>query len=130
MTNKFALIVSGLVVFGLVACEEKKAADDAAVEPTAAVEATATEPAPAAEASTDSQSGTLLKEYEKFVDEYVGLVKKVKEGDAAAAQDMQKLAEKTQEWATKFAEKAESMTEADKEKLQGLAERIVKAATE
>ena len=46
MMNKFTFILSGLVVFGLAACDQKPAADNSAEEPViAAVEPAATEPA-------------------------------------------------------------------------------------
>jgi len=132
MTNKFTLVLSGLVVFGLAACEEKKANDEAVAEPT--VEAAATEPAvaaePAAAAEPATEAGkpsTALKDYEKFVDSFIAVAKKVKEGDAAAAQDLVKLTEKSDEWAKKLAVDAESMTEADLAKLQELMTKLAKA---
>ena len=131
MMKKFTFALSGLVVFGLAACEKQNATDEATAEPVAAeAPAAATEAAVEAPAAAATESSSLVKDYEKFVDEYIAIMKKVKAGDTAAIQEMTKFAEKAQEWATKSQTAIASATEADQAEFQRIVEKLTKALTE
>ncbi|MDR2463800.1 MAG: hypothetical protein LBD30_08495 [Verrucomicrobiales bacterium] len=112
MKKSIVLMLSGLMVFGLAACKEKSADGGAA------------------SSASSSCSNSLVKDYEKFVDEYIAAAKKAKTGDMSAVQELQALSQKAQDWATKYQAQAGSLTEADAKEFNRIAEKFAKAMQE
>ncbi|HMQ69799.1 MAG TPA: hypothetical protein PKA90_12440 [Ignavibacteria bacterium] len=66
--------------------------------------------------STDTDK--MIDEYQDIVDEYVKLVKEMKNGNLSNVKDMQALAEKTQVWSKKLTSIAPTLTNAQQERLK------------
>jgi hypothetical protein len=70
----------------------------------------------------------LVAEYEKFINDYIAVYKKMKSGDSAAMSEYQALAQKAQEWSTKAS--AANLSPAQAKKLQEIAEKFANAMQE
>jgi len=100
-----------IIVFGAAACKGKNAGSAAP-----------------AVSSSDNKIDGLLKEYEKFVNDYTALMQRMKAGDAAAAAEAQEFATKMQEWGERWDGVSESdFTPAQQQKLLDLINKTTSA---
>lgn len=70
--------------------------------------------------STDTDK--MIDEYQEIVDQYVKLVKEMKNGNMSNISEMQALAEKTQVWSKKLTSIAPTLTKAQQERLKKISE--------
>ncbi len=77
---------------------------------------------------TTAGSSDVLKKYEEFVDKAVPLLKKMKAGDASAAQDYTKLAEELGKFVMDNQDSFAGLSEKDAKKYAELSQKLVDAA--
>ncbi|MDU1903515.1 MAG: hypothetical protein E6772_01920 [Dysgonomonas sp.] len=78
--------------------------------------------------ATEGTGNAALDKYTEFVNKYIELQDKIKGGDVAAAQELQKLGEELAATTTQMQGEFEKMTPAQAEKYKELAEKLQKAA--
>ena len=115
------------LLFLTVSCKDSQSTPQ---EPSQQPQAVESKPEKAVEAKpvghTSSANTSLLKDYEKFLVEYLAAVKKAKTGDMSAVSEMQKLMEKAQDWTAKYQAQAPTMSEAEQKEYQRLSEKFAK----
>ena len=70
----------------------------------------------------------LLDEYEKYVNQYIAAYNKLKKGDATAASDCAKLAEKIEKVVDKLEDAEDEMSDAQLKRFAKITENMAKAA--
>jgi len=127
------IALTAVIVFSIAACGGKKdssSSDSGASSSSApAASAPAATPAPAASSGSSANNiDSLLADYEKFANDYVELMKKVKNNDFTAIADMQKFTDQAQQWATRWENVSESdFTAAQALKIQEISAKMTSA---
>ena len=123
------LLIVALAIFSLATVSCGKKADSVETEAKNKVETTTPETSKTPEVAETSEESDALTQYEAFVDKYIALLKKVKGGDMAAAQEMTKMGQEATEFQQKFAAESATWTQAQQDKLATITKKLVDAAS-
>jgi len=119
------IALTAVIVFSAAACSKKDSGSSGSSSSSSA-------PAPAASSGTSTNNvdiDKLLADYEKFVNDYAALMKKVANKDLTALADVQKFTTQLQQWADRMENISESdFTAAQAQKMQEISAKLTSAA--
>jgi hypothetical protein len=126
--KKFVMIAFVAAATLFTACNSKTDSAANTDAGTTTVETTEVEATEVEAVASEGTGNAALDKYTEFVEKYIELQGKIKGGDVAAAQELQKLGEELAATTAQMQEEFAKMTPAQAEKYKELAEKLQKAA--